>query len=174
MRGFAASLFVMVLCGCASTEKQPVLLYDVLKKGDRLTIARPIKNEPINGTIYFQAGTQHSWWGAEVWRTLCRLQVGEGVSSGTLAGSVYEVISVRRTIEQEGDLAEVPVISFTLNTISGSTAEMLSCERWDDLSQFNTLSEITLADFEDAVNGYIKFGDGVTAPDTRAIEKQSH
>ena len=172
MRCLAACLFVIVLYGCTTTEKQPVLMYDVLKKGDRLTIAKPIKIEPTNGTIYFQAGKVHSWWGADVWRTLCRLHVGDSVSSATLVGSVYEVISVRRTFEPQGDAVEMPAISLTLRTISGSTAETLSCERWVDLSHFNTLSEITLEDFEDAVNGYFEITDGASVPDTRESEQK--
>lgn len=159
MRGITASLLVIVLYGCASAEKQPVLLYEAIKKGDRLTIAKPIQLAPVNQTIYFQAGSEHSWLGADVWRTLCRLRIGDGVGSEIVTGSVYEVSSVRRTHDTQADLAEILGVSLTLRTISGSNAEYLSCERWDALSSFNTLSEITLDDFKDAVNGYFKIVD---------------
>jgi hypothetical protein len=145
------------LSGCAGVGERPVLLHDVIKKGDRIQVAKPIEREPFNRAIYFQAGEVRSWWGADVWRTQCRLLLGEGVRSEGLDGSEYEVVSIGRSLGPGTENVEVPTIYIGLRTINGSLAEELRCERWRDyLLQADTPSDITLADFEDAVDGYLK------------------
>jgi hypothetical protein len=171
MRNIAASLIVLVLSGCATAGKQPVPLYEVLKKGDRIMVAKPIKLEPTNRVIYFQAGNVHSWWGADAWRTLCRLRVGDGVRSEALEGSVFEVITVRRTSHQNETNAEVAGVGLSLRTISGASANYLSCECWKDLETSPVQSDIMLEDFEDSVNGYLKIVNGEIAPSTKEVEK---
>lgn len=173
MRGIVASILVLVLCGCASDVKQPVPLYEVIKKGDRLTVAKPIKREPTRDYIYFQKGKAHSWWGADVWRTLCKLRVDDSVESEALFGSVYEVSKVRRTSEQIEDTAEQAGITLSLRTISGAPAEDLRCVRWHNLESATIPSDITLEDFEDAVNGYLKIVDGEAEPQSKEIKPPS-
>ena len=157
MRSLTMSLFIVVLSGCASSEKLPVLLHEVLKPGDQLVVAKPVKLEPVNQAIYFENGELHKWWGANVWRPLCRLRVAHGVRSELLAGSVFEVVAVRRALLTKGDMGEVTSIDYKLRTVSGARVEELHCECWRDYLQYTHMpSDVTLEDFQHAVNGYLQ------------------
>jgi len=120
-------------------------------------VAKPVEREPANQSIYFQKGKVRAWYGWGTWRTLCRLRVGDEVSSESLHGSEYEVISVRRATTPFGEIGEVYTVAIALRTIKGAQAEELFCEIWHDyLLETHAESDITLAEFEDAVNGYIQ------------------
>jgi hypothetical protein len=147
----------VLVAGCASGAQRPPLLHDVLQTGDRLSFTGAVERQPTWRSVYFQGGEARSWWGADSWRTQCRLVLDEGVRSSALPGSEYEVRSIRRISTTATESAEALSTSILLRTVKGAPASELRCERWRDyLTMGDTPSDISLADFEDAVGDYIE------------------